>query len=253
MAKLEAKNIVKYFNHDSHKLKALDGINLKVDSGDFVCLVGPSGCGKSTFLRIVAGLETQDDGEIVFDGHPVSGTGPERIMVFQEGALFPWLKVQDNVEFGLKMAGIPKEERAKISNRYLDMMQLTKFADAYTYQLSTGMKQRVAIARALVMDPDVLLMDEPFAALDAQTRDLLLVEMQLIWEKTKKTILFVTHSVAEAAVLGTKIAVFSNRPSAIKKEMENNAPRPRVMEDESLREIQQNILAELRPEVKKST
>ena len=253
MAKLEAKNIVKYFNHDSHKLKALDGINLKVDSGDFVCLVGPSGCGKSTFLRIVAGLETQDDGEIVFDGRPVSGTGPERIMVFQEGALFPWLKVQDNVEFGLKMAGIPKEERAKISNRYLDMMQLTKFADAYTYQLSTGMKQRVAIARALVMDPDVLLMDEPFAALDAQTRDLLLVEMQLIWEKTKKTILFVTHSVAEAAVLGTKIAVFSNRPSAIKKEMENNAPRPRVMEDESLREIQQNILAELRPEVKKST
>ena len=253
MAKLEAKNIVKYFNHDSHKLKALDGINLKVDSGDFVCLVGPSGCGKSTFLRIVAGLETQDDGEIVFDGRPVSGTGPERIMVFQEGALFPWLKVQDNVEFGLKMAGIPKEERAKISNRYLDMMQLTKFADAYTYQLSTGMKQRVAIARALVMDPDVLLMDEPFAALDAQTRDLLLVEMQLIWEKTKKTILFVTHSVAEASVLGTKIAVFSNRPSAIKKEMENNAPRPRVMEDESLREIQQNILAELRPEVKKST
>lgn len=253
MAKLEAKNIVKYFNHDSHKLKALDGINLKVDSGDFVCLVGPSGCGKSTFLRIVAGLETQDDGEIVFDGRPVSGTGPERIMVFQEGALFPWLKVQDNVEFGLKMAGIPKEERAKISNRYLDMMQLTKFADAYTYQLSTGMKQRVAIARALVMDPDVLLMDEPFAALDAQTRDLLLVEMQLIWEKTKKTILFVTHSVAEASVLGTKIAVFSNRPSAIKKEMENNAHRPRVMEDESLREIQQNILAELRPEVKKST
>ncbi|MCY4489955.1 MAG: ABC transporter ATP-binding protein [Thaumarchaeota archaeon] len=253
MAKLEAKNIVKYFNHDSHKLKALDGINLKVDSGDFVCLVGPSGCGKSTFLRIVAGLETQDDGEIVFDGRPVSGTGPERIMVFQEGALFPWLKVQDNVEFGLKMAGIPKEERAKISNRYLDMMQLTKFADAYTYQLSTGMKQRVAIARALVMDPDVLLMDEPFAALDAQTRDLLLVEMQLIWEKTKKTILFVTHSVAEASVLGTKIAVFSNRPSAIKKEMENNATRPRVMEDESLREIQQNILAELRPEVKKST
>ena len=252
MTKLEAKNIVKYFSHDSHKLKALGGINLKVDAGDFVCLVGPSGCGKSTFLRIIAGLEKPDDGQIMFDGHPVTETGPERIMVFQEGALFPWLKVQDNVEFGLKMAGIPKEERSKISNRYLDMMQLTKFADSYTYQLSTGMKQRVAIARALVMDPDVLLMDEPFAALDPQTRDLLLVEMQLIWEKTKKTILFVTHNVAEATVLGTKVVVFSNRPSVIKKEFENDFPRPRVTEDKSLLEFQQKILAELRPEVKKS-
>ena len=252
MTKLEAKNIVKYFSHDSHKLKALGGVNLKVDAGDFVCLVGPSGCGKSTFLRIVAGLEKPDEGQIFFDGHPVTETGPERIMVFQEGALFPWLKVQDNVEFGLKMAGIPKEERAKISHRYLDMMQLTKFSDSYTFQLSTGMKQRVAIARALVMDPDVLLMDEPFAALDAQTRDLLLVEMQLIWEKTKKTILFVTHNVAEAAVLGTKVVIFSNRPSIIKKEVDNNFPRPRVTEDESLLQFQHDILAELRPEVKKN-
>jgi NitT/TauT family transport system ATP-binding protein len=252
MTKLEAKNIVKYFSHDSHKLQALGGINLKVEAGDFVCLIGPSGCGKSTFLRIIAGLEKPDEGQIMFDGHPVTETSPERIMVFQEGALFPWLKVQDNVEFGLKMAGIPKEERAKISSRYLDMMQLTKFANSYTYQLSTGMKQRVAIARALVMDPDVLLMDEPFAALDAQTRDLLLVEMQLIWEKTKKTILFVTHNVAEATVLGTKIVIFSNRPSIIKKEFENNFPRPRVTENESLFKLQQDILAELRPEVKKS-
>jgi len=252
MTKLEAKNIVKYFTHDSHKLKALGGVNLKVEAGDFVCLVGPSGCGKSTFLRIVAGLEKPDEGQILFDGHNVTETGPERIMVFQEGALFPWLKVQDNVEFGLKMAGIPKEERAKISHRYLDMMQLIKFADSYTFQLSTGMKQRVAIARALVMDPDVLLMDEPFAALDAQTRDLLLVEMQLIWEKTKKTILFVTHNVAEAAVLGTKVVIFSNRPSIIKKEVENNFPRPRVTEDEALLKFQHDILAELRPEVKKN-
>ena len=252
MTKLEAKNIVKYFSHDSHKLKALGGVNLKVEAGDFVCLVGPSGCGKSTFLRIVAGLEKPDEGQILFDGRNVTETGPERIMVFQEGALFPWLKVQDNVEFGLKMAGIPKEERAKISHRYLDMMQLTNFADSYTYQLSTGMKQRVAIARALVMDPDVLLMDEPFAALDAQTRDLLLVEMQLIWEKTKKTILFVTHSVSEATILGTKIVIFSNRPSVIKKEFDNNFPRPRITEDESLLKFQRDILAELRPEVKKN-
>ena len=252
MTKLEAKNIVKYFTHDSHKLKALGGVNFKIESGDFVCLVGPSGCGKSTFLRIVAGLEIPEEGQIIFDGHPVTQTGPERIMVFQEVALFPWLKVQDNVEFGLKMAGISKEERAKISHRYLDMMQLTKFADSFTYQLSTGMKQRVAIARALVMDPDVLLMDEPFAALDPQTRDLLLVEMQLIWEKTKKTILFVTHNVAEAAVLGTKVAIFSNRPSIIKKELTNNFPRPRTAEDESLKKFQQDILLELRPEVKKN-
>jgi NitT/TauT family transport system ATP-binding protein len=253
MVKLEIKSIVKYFKHESHKLMALDGVNLKVEDGDFVCLVGPSGCGKSTLLRIIAGLETPDEGHVLFDGKPLTTTGPERIMVFQEGALFPWLKVQDNVEFGLKMAGIPKEERDQISKRYLDMMQLTKFADSFTYQLSTGMKQRVAIARALVMDPDVLLMDEPFASLDAQTRDLLLVEMQLIWEKTKKTILFVTHNVAEASVLGTKVAVFSNRPSKIKRLFSIDFKRPRLVEDENLLKVQQEILSELRPEVKKST
>jgi NitT/TauT family transport system ATP-binding protein len=251
MAKLETKGIVKYFKHESHNLMALGGVDLKVEDGDFVCLVGPSGCGKSTFLRIIAGLESPDEGQVIFDGKPVTTTGPERIMVFQEGALFPWLRVQDNVEFGLKMAGIPKEERSQISRRYLDMMQLTKFADSFTYQLSTGMKQRVAIARALVMDPDVLLMDEPFAALDAQTRDLLLVEMQLIWEKTKKTILFVTHNVAEAVVLGTKVAVFSNRPSKIKKQISIDFKRPRLTEDENLLGLQQEILSELRPEVKK--
>ena len=252
MAKLEIKGIVKYFKHESHKLMALGGVDLNVEDGDFVCLVGPSGCGKSTFLRIIAGLETPDEGQVLFDGKPITTTGPERIMVFQEGALFPWLKVKDNVEFGLKMAGIKESKRTQISKRFLDMMQLTKFADSFTYQLSTGMKQRVAIARALVMDPDVLLMDEPFASLDAQTRDLLLVEMQLIWEKTKKTILFVTHNVAEAAVLGTKVAVFSNRPSRIKKQIPVDFKRPRLTEDENLMGIQQEILSELRPEVKKS-
>ena len=251
MTKFEAKNIVKNFRHEDYTLRALDGINLKVEAGDFVCLVGPSGCGKSTFLRIAAGLDTPDEGEIKFDGKTITGTGPERILVFQEGALFPWLKVSDNVEFGLKMAGVPKDDRSQISKRFLDMMQLTKFANAYTHQLSTGMKQRVAIARALVMDPDVLLMDEPFAALDALTRDLLLVEMQLIWEKTKKTILFVTHNVAEAVVLGNKIAIFSNRPSRIKKELIIDYHRPRLVEDENLMKYQKQILAELRPEIKK--
>ncbi|MBM3895869.1 MAG: ABC transporter ATP-binding protein [Thaumarchaeota archaeon] len=252
MTKLEAKNIEKYFDHDGHRLQALGGINLKINDGDFVCLVGPSGCGKSTFLRIVAGLDRPDNGQVLLDGKPVAETGPDRILVFQEGALFPWLKVVDNVEFGLKIAGIPKSERSEISKRYLDMMQLTRFAESYTYQLSTGMKQRVAIARALVLDPDVLLMDEPFAALDAQTRDLLLVEMQLIWERTKKTILFVTHNVAEAAMLGNRVAVFTNRPSTIKKEIVIDYRRPRISEDENLSKYQQQILAELRPEVKSS-
>ena len=249
MTKLEAKNIVKYFDHKGHRLKALGGLNLKIEDGDFVCLVGPSGCGKSTFLRIAAGLSAPDEGEILFDGKPITTTGPERIMVFQEGALFPWLKVVDNVEFGLMIAGIPKDERSQISNRYLDMMQLTKFADSYTFQLSTGMKQRVAIARALAMDPDVLLMDEPFASLDAQTRDLLLVELQLIWEKTKKTIIFVTHNVAEAVVLGNKVLVMKHRPSLIKKEISIEYRRPRLIEDENLMKYQKEILAELRPEV----
>ena len=253
MTKLEAKNIEKYFYHESHKLKALDGLNLKIEAGDFVCLVGPSGCGKSTFLRIAAGLSTPDAGEILFDGKKITTTGPERIMVFQEGALFPWLKVVDNVEFGLKIAGIPKDERTEISKRYLDMMQLTKFADSYTFQLSTGMKQRVAIARALVMDPDVLLMDEPFAALDAQTRDLLLVELQLIWEKTKKTIIFVTHNVSEAVVLGNKVVVMKHRPSSVKKEFPIDYRRPRLTEDENLMKYQKEILAELRPEVTSKT
>lgn len=250
MTKLESKNIVKYFRHEGHTLKALGGIDLKIESGDFVCIVGPSGCGKSTFLRIAAGLDSPAEGQIFFDGKPITATGPERIMVFQEGALFPWLKVVDNVEFGLKIAGIPKDERSQISKRYLDMMQLTKFADSFTFQLSTGMKQRVAIARALAMDPDVLLMDEPFAALDTQTRDLLLVELQLIWERTKKTIVFVTHNVSEAAVLGNKVVVFSHRPSVVKKEITIDYRRPRLVEDENLLKYQKEILAELRPEVK---
>jgi NitT/TauT family transport system ATP-binding protein len=250
MAKLEAKNIVKYFEHDGKPLKALGGVSFTVEDGDFVCLVGPSGCGKSTFLRIAAGLQKPDEGQILLDNRPITKTGPDRIMVFQEGALFPWLKVRDNVEFGLKIAGIPESERHQISDRYLDMMQLSKFANSYTYQLSTGMRQRVAIARALVMDPEILLMDEPFAALDAQTRDLLLVEMQMIWQKTKKTIIFVTHSISESTVLGNKVVVFTHRPSTIKKIIPIDHKRPRLAEDETLIPYQKEISALLRPEVK---
>ncbi|HMK32101.1 MAG TPA: ABC transporter ATP-binding protein [Nitrosopumilaceae archaeon] len=249
MTKLQAKNIVKQFDHNGNSVLALDGINLNVEEGDFICIVGPSGCGKSTFLNIVAGLEKADSGEILLNGNQITTPGPDRTMVFQEGALFPWLRVIDNVEFGLKMAGIPKEERRQISQRYLDMMQLTKFADSYIYQLSTGMKQRVAIARALAMDPEILLMDEPFAALDSQTRDLLLVELQLIWERTKKTIIFVTHNISESVILGNRVVVFKNRPSKIKKEFVIDYRRPRLAEDENLQKYYHQILEELKSEV----
>lgn len=249
MTKLQARNITKHFDHNGTSVLALDGVNLDVEEGDFICIVGPSGCGKSTFLNIIAGLERPDSGEILLNGRSISSPGPDRTMVFQEGALFPWLKVIDNVEFGLKMAGIPKDKRREISQRYLDMMQLTKFADSYSYQLSTGMKQRVAIARALAMDPEILLMDEPFAALDSQTRDLLLVELQLIWERTKKTIIFVTHNISESVILGSKVEIFKNRPSKIKKEIIINYRRPRLAEDENLQQYYHQILTELKSEV----
>jgi NitT/TauT family transport system ATP-binding protein len=253
MTKLQAKGITKHFDHNGNSILALDGIDLNVEEGDFVCLVGPSGCGKSTFLNIVAGLDKPDSGEILLNGKPISTTGPDRTLVFQEGALFPWLKVIDNVEFGLKIAGIPKDERREISQRYLDMMQLTKFAESYIYQLSTGMKQRVAIARALAMDPEILLMDEPFAALDSQTRELLLVELQLIWERTKKTILFVTHNIAESVILGNRVAVFKHRPAKIKKEVVIDYRRPRLAEDENLIKYQHEIVQELKNEIIEQT
>ncbi|HEX7031651.1 MAG TPA: ABC transporter ATP-binding protein, partial [Nitrososphaera sp.] len=183
------------------------------------------------------------------DGHPVTETGPDRVMVFQENALFPWLKVVDNVEFGLKMAGIPKDKRRERAMHYLDMMQLTKFADAYTYQLSGGMKQRVAIARALAIDPEVLLMDEPFAALDSQTRDLLLVELQLIWARTKKTIMFITHNILESVVLGDKVVVFTKRPGTVKKEITVDYRRPRLPEDENLQPYYRQVIDAMKGEI----
>ena len=178
MSKLEIKHISKTFSlngnkGEKNKVLAVSDVNLSIEEGQFVCFVGPSGCGKSTLLNIIAGLEKPSDGEMVLNGRPIFETGPDRIMVFQENALFPWLSVIDNVEFGLKMVGVEKEKRRKIAMHYLDMMDLGKFAKSYTYQLSGGMKQRVAISRALSMDPDILLMDEPFAALDSQTRDLI--------------------------------------------------------------------------------
>lgn len=228
---------------------AIENVRLSVEEGQFICFVGPSGCGKSTLLNIIAGLDKPSTGEVILNGRRVTEPGPDRIMVFQDNALFPWLKVIDNVQFGLKVAGVEKKKRHEISVHYLDMMQLTKFAEAYTYQLSGGMKQRVSLARALVMDPEVLLMDEPFAALDSQTRDLLLVELQLIWAKTRKTILFVTHNISESVCLGDKVVVFTNRPGRVKKEIQIDYRRPRLTEDNNLYNYQRQVLDELKTEI----
>lgn len=230
-------------------MTAVENVNLSIEEGQFVCFVGPSGCGKSTLLNVIAGLDRPSKGEVVLNGRLVTEPGPDRIMVFQDNALFPWLKVIENVQFGLKIAGVEKQKRYQISMRYLDMMQLTKFAEAYTYQLSGGMKQRVSLARALVMDPEILLMDEPFAALDSQTRDLLLVELQLIWAKTRKTILFVTHNISESVCLGDRVIVFTNRPGKVKKEIEIDYRRPRLTEDNNLYKYQRQVLDELKTEV----
>jgi sulfonate transport system ATP-binding protein len=234
---------------ERRRVLAVDNVNLSIEEGQFVCFVGPSGCGKSTLLNIIAGLDTPSQGELVLNGQSVHETGPDRIMVFQENALFPWLSVIDNVEFGLKMVGVEKEKRNKIALHYLEMMDLSKFSKSYTYQLSGGMKQRVAIARALVMDPDILLMDEPFAALDSQTRDLLLVELQLIWAKTRKTIIFVTHNISESICLGDRVVVFTKRPARVKKEIEIDYRRPRLTEDSNLFEYTRLVLDELKSEI----
>jgi len=251
---LELKNITKSFSVNSssgerRRVLAIDNVNLSIEEGQFVCFVGPSGCGKSTLLNIIAGLEQPTEGELVLNGQSVFATGPDRIMVFQENALFPWLTVIDNVEFGLRMVGVEKEKRNKIALHYLEMMDLSKFSKSYTYQLSGGMKQRVAIARALVMDPDILLMDEPFAALDSQTRDLLLVELQLIWAKTRKTIIFVTHNISESICLGDRVVVFTKRPARVKKEIQIDYRRPRLTEDSNLFEYNRLVLDELKSEI----
>jgi NitT/TauT family transport system ATP-binding protein len=252
MTKLQLRNITKIFNtSDSSNsyVTAVENVTLHIEEGEFVCFVGPSGCGKSTLLNILAGLDKPSEGEIILNSQPINGTGPDRIMVFQENALFPWLKVIDNVEFGLKVAGLNKTKRREIAMHYLETMQLTKFADSYIYQLSGGMKQRVSLARALVMDPEILLMDEPFAALDSQTRDLLLVELQLIWAKTRKTIIFVTHNILESVCLGDRVVVFTNRPGRVKREIDITYRRPRLSEDNGLQPFYRNVLDELKTEV----
>lgn len=236
---------------NSSSISVLEDINLTIEKGEFVCLVGPSGCGKSTLINLVAGLELPSSGRVLIDGVPVKGPGRQRVVVFQEAALFPWLTVRSNVEFGLKMLGVPASQRHAKSAEYLKMVHLSRFADFYPHQLSGGMKQRVAIARALAMDPEILLMDEPFAALDAQTRRLLHEELLEIWEATHKTIFFVTHNVREATVLADKVLTISARPGRIKKGYAIHLPRPRRESDPHLIVIQQRILLNIQEEIAK--
>jgi len=234
------------------RLLALDNISLEVRPGEFLCVVGPSGCGKSTLLHLIAGLQRQTSGDIFLDGAPVEGPGPDRILIFQELGLFPWLTVGANVEFGLKMKNVSKAEREEKVQYYLRLVHLLKFRDSYIHQLSGGMRQRVALARALATEPDVLLMDEPFAALDAQTRDLLHDELERLWAETGGTIIFVTHNVREAVRLGDRVALLTFRPGRVKQEFSVNLPRPRHMEHTDVARTARGILDCLREEINKS-
>ncbi|MDT3699824.1 MAG: ABC transporter ATP-binding protein [Thermincola sp.] len=229
----------------------LDNVNLTVHKGEFISLVGPSGCGKSTLLNIIAGLEKASGGRVLKNGEEIVAAGPDRVVMFQEAALLPWLKVIDNVEFGLKIAGIPKPERRDRAIHYLKMVHLTRFAHNYPHQLSGGMRQRVALARALAMDSDILLMDEPFAALDSQTKSILHLELQQIWGETKKTIIFVTHNVEEAVLLANRVLVMSANPGRIKKDFKIELARPRDAENIDLAMVVSQIMHELREEVQK--
>jgi NitT/TauT family transport system ATP-binding protein len=241
-----------YRTQSGQRLLALDHINLDVNAGEFLCVVGPSGCGKSTLLHLIAGLHPQTSGQVFLDGKPVQGPGPDRIMIFQEHGLFPWLTVRQNVEFGMKMKGISKAEREEQTRHYLRLVHLAKFENSYIHQLSGGMRQRVAIARALATEPDVLLMDEPFAALDAQTRDLLHDELERIWSETGRTIIFVTHNVREAVRLGDRVVLLTFSPGRVKSEFPVELPRPRHLEDPDVAGAARRILDELRDEINRS-
>lgn len=243
--KLTVENLRKTFPLDEGELVAIDSFDLEVTSGEFICLLGPSGCGKTTVLRMIAGLDTPTNGKISLEGKEVSGPGSDRGMVFQEFALFPWRTVRKNIEFGMEMKKVPKEERHTLSQKYIDLVGLDGFENAHPYELSGGMKQRVGIARALANEPEVLLMDEPFGALDAQTRNLMQKELLRIWSETKKTIIFVTHSVDEACFLADRIVVMGPRPSTVSEIYSVSWPRPRDRASVEFANLRKQILSKL--------
>ena len=246
--RLEMVGIDKNFSADG-KVPAVRGIDLACEPGEFVVVVGPSGCGKSTLLNIAAGMIKPDAGTVRLDGHRVKGPGPDRAMVFQEHGLFPWLSASQNIAFGLNMAGVPRRERDDRVDNALRMVHLTHSADKLVHELSGGMRQRVAIARALVMDPSVLLMDEPFAALDAQTRTLLHAQLQELWIQTHKTILFVTHSVGEAVRLADKIVILHSHPGRIRRTVDVALPHPRNFDSPDITELVRLVRKEIEDEV----
>lgn len=250
--KVALNDITLEYKTNGSPLLALDWINLQVKAGEFLCIVGPSGCGKSTLLHLIAGLQQPTSGKVLIDGEPVHGPGTDRILIFQELGLFPWLTVGQNVEFGMKMKRISRAVRQQQIAHYLHMVHLSQFKDSYIHQLSGGMRQRVALARALATEPDVLLMDEPFAALDAQTRDLLHDELERIWADTGRTIIFVTHNVREAVRLADRVVLFTFRPGRIKREFTVELPRPRHLEDVTVARSAKEILDDLREEINKS-
>ncbi|HVQ68125.1 MAG TPA: ABC transporter ATP-binding protein [Bradyrhizobium sp.] len=238
----------KYVSHGS-VTSALVDINLQIEEGEFVCLLGPSGCGKSTLLKIIAGLIPATSGRITINGRPVSGPGPERAVVFQDYALFPWMTVRDNVEFGLEARRLPLAQRREVSSRLLKVVGLSDFAERFPHQLSGGMKQRVSIARALAVDPSLLLMDEPFGALDAQTRQLLQDELLRIWREYRKTVVFVTHSIEEAIYLSDRIVVMTARPGRVKQIVVVSEARPRDMASADMNQRQREVRAVLNEEI----
>lgn len=237
------ENVGKTFENTGQA--TLKNINLEIQPGEFLCVVGKSGCGKSTLLNLIAGLEAPTEGRILLNGKEVKGPGSERTVMFQEHALFPWLNVIQNIKFGMKINGVPKEEQEIRAEKYLKMMQLEQYKDYAIHQLSGGMRQRVALARAFTMDSDILLMDEPFSALDKQTSNHLRKELQDIWMQTHKTIFFITHSVEEAVYLGNKVVVMSGENGGIRNIVPINLERPRHVYDEEFIAYRHKILEEI--------
>jgi len=230
-AKLQLRDITMTFRtRRGEQVVAVDNLSLDVNDREFISIVGPSGCGKSTLLRVVAGLIRPDTGDVLLDGQPTDHPGPDRGMVFQSYTLFPWLTVRGNVEFGPRLKGLPPAERTRVAAEFIEQVGLQGFESSYPKELSGGMMQRVAIARALANDPEVLLMDEPFGALDAQTRAIMQEMLVTIWQQTPKTILFVTHDIDEALFLSDRVYMMTSRPGHIKQTLEVTLPRPRTFE-----------------------
>jgi NitT/TauT family transport system ATP-binding protein len=234
------------------EIAALEDVSFDVGAGEFVCLIGPSGCGKSTILNLLAGLEQPDDGRVLLDGRAISGPGPDRALLFQDPALFPWLSVRGNVEYALRLRGLPRDRIAETADRWLAKVHLASFADVRPHELSAGMRQRAALARALACQPEVLLADEPFGSLDAQSREILQKELQLVWTELGNTFVFVTHNVREAAFLADRVIVLSARPGTPLEEFRITTPRPRSFEDVLVSKVVVDIHDHLAKEVERA-